>query len=404
MKPHRRSILTCLLALLLAGLPIMPGSASINAVARPPIDAGHSPGASPSLFPLGLNFAIALHTGQNGVRGKPGVAFDGTLFFVPWSEGSDVYAARVSPEGNVLDSPPITISHGLNEAVAQPSVAFDGTHYFLAWLATRSGVNEVYGARVTPGGDVLDPAGIQITTGGDPRIRMPAIAFDGTDFLVAWRTRSDHIYGARVSPAGANLDAPAGFPIAQVGTSYYPAVAFDGTNYLVVWHDRRNAGLSGWDVFGARVTPQGHVLDPNGFVICEIFGFESGGWPHRLGAMMPAIGALAPFIWTGGKAQFWLAVPTSVFGMALIPIAYCAFLLVMNQKKLLGENMPRGGKRLTWNVLMVVAIAWTGFGSMYAVWSKSHWYGVALVMCFILLAVVVHFVRRRNQREVSDAG
>ena len=78
----------------------------------------------------------------------------------------------------------------------------------------------------------------------------------------------------------------------------------------------------------------------NGFVVCEILGLESKGWPYRLGTMMPAIGALAPFIWTGGKAQFWLAVPTSVFGMTLIPIAYCTFLLVMNQKKLLGDNMP----------------------------------------------------------------
>jgi Mn2+/Fe2+ NRAMP family transporter len=131
----------------------------------------------------------------------------------------------------------------------------------------------------------------------------------------------------------------------------------------------------------------------NGFVVCEMFGLESKGWPHRLGAMMPAIGALAPFVWTGGKAQFWLAVPTSVFGMTLIPIAYCTFLLVMNQEKLLGENMPRGHRRLIWNLLMVMAIVWTGFGSMYAVWSKAHWYGVALVLAFCSLAVVVHLVR-----------
>jgi Mn2+/Fe2+ NRAMP family transporter len=134
----------------------------------------------------------------------------------------------------------------------------------------------------------------------------------------------------------------------------------------------------------------------NGFVVCEMLGLESKGWAHRLGAMMPAIGALAPFIWTGGKAQFWLAVPTSVFGMTLIPIAYCTFLLVMNQRKLLGDNMPRGNKRLVWNVLMVLAIVWTGFGSMYAVWSKAHWYGMALVAAFILLAVVVHVARSRH--------
>ncbi len=135
----------------------------------------------------------------------------------------------------------------------------------------------------------------------------------------------------------------------------------------------------------------------NGFVVCEMLGIESKGWPHRLGAMMPAVGALAPFIWTGGKAQFWLAVPTSVFGMTLIPIAYCTFLLVMNQKTLLGPHMPRGYRRVIWNTLMVLAIVWTGFGSMYAVWSNARWYGVAVVAAFISLAVVVQLIRAGNK-------
>ena len=44
-------------------------------------------------------------------------------------------------------------------------------------------------------------------------------------------------------------------------------------------------------------------------------------------------------------------------------------------------------------VLMVLAIAWTGFGSMYAVWSKAHWYGITGVLAFITLAGIVHFMR-----------
>ena len=54
--------------------------------------------------------------------------------------------------------------------------------------------------------------------------------------------------------------------------------------------------------------------------------------------VLTANSALAPFIWVG-KAKFWLAVPTSVFGMTLIPIAYCNFFLMMNSKSLLGENL-----------------------------------------------------------------
>ena len=139
----------------------------------------------------------------------------------------------------------------------------------------------------------------------------------------------------------------------------------------------------------------------NGFVVCEMIGRESTGWLHRIGCMMPAVGALAPFIWGTRNAQMWLAVPTSVFGMVLIPIAYCTFFLVMNQRSLLGDSIPKGGKRVLWNVLMIVAIVFTGIGSAYAVWSKAHWNGVLAVAVFILLAVIVHFVRRPASSDVS---
>ena len=51
---------------------------------------------------------------------------------------------------------------------------------------------------------------------------------------------------------------------------------------------------------------------------------------------------------------------------------------------------------------MVLAIVWTGFGSMYAVWSNAHWYGVALVAAFISLAVVVHLVRSDKNRQSAE--
>lgn len=131
----------------------------------------------------------------------------------------------------------------------------------------------------------------------------------------------------------------------------------------------------------------------NGFVICEMLGIPSKGWPYRLGCLMPCVGVLGPFVWTGGKAQFWLMVPTSMFAMVVLPIAYFTFYLLMNQKSLLGEDMPRGTKRVLWNVLMAIAAGLAAFGSVWSLWSKMRWIGIGAIVAFVLLALVVHFVR-----------
>jgi len=137
----------------------------------------------------------------------------------------------------------------------------------------------------------------------------------------------------------------------------------------------------------------------NGFVVCEILGLESGGWPHRLGCMMPAVGVVGPFFWK--QAAPWLAMPTSVFGMMLIPIAYITFALLMNQKSLLGDNMPRGARRVVWNVLMAIAAGLASFGSLWSLWSKLRWIGIALFAGFVLLELVVHVVGAGKRRRAG---
>jgi len=227
----------------------------------------HEATAVQTAAPVGYDIPIGVGHGME-LQGKPGVAYDGTNFLVVWGDLDtyNIYGARVSPNGDVLDSEPIAISVGLNDLARQPSVAFDGETYFVSWCATRSGDDELYGARVTPGGEVLDPDGIRLTTGGNALNRMPGIAFDGTNYLIAWRTPSTRVRAARVTPQGVNLDAPAGFLISG-RVSKYPAVAFDGTNYMVVWY--KDGGPTNYDIYGARIKTDGTILDPGGFVICD---------------------------------------------------------------------------------------------------------------------------------------
>ncbi|HUT32058.1 MAG TPA: hypothetical protein VNE39_01145 [Planctomycetota bacterium] len=107
--------------------------------------------------------------------------------------------------------------------------------------------------------------------------RWPAIAAGGGVYLVVWQegeamagVRDTQILAARVAPDGKPLD-PKGFPVCRAdGLKSYPAVSFDGANFLVVWQDYR--GKRDWDAYAARVTPEGKVLDADGFAVAAVEG------------------------------------------------------------------------------------------------------------------------------------
>ncbi|MDF7807347.1 divalent metal cation transporter [Pontiellaceae bacterium B12219] len=154
--------------------------------------------------------------------------------------------------------------------------------------------------------------------------------------------------------------------------------------------------IFGFGVTGMAVSTIIVLMLINGFVICEIANKPMHGLTYKLGAMMPLIGIIGPFVWGQAKARFWLAVPTSVFGMVLLPIAYFSFFLLMNSKSFLKENMPTGGKRIAWNTAMLIAASLATFGSLWSLWSKLHWTGIGILVSFITLAIIVHVVRKKT--------
>ena len=131
----------------------------------------------------------------------------------------------------------------------------------------------------------------------------------------------------------------------------------------------------------------------SGFAVCEALGVEPRGAARRWGSLLPAVGILGPFVWTG-DTKFWLAVPTSVFGMALLPIAYGTFLLLINSKKVLGDQRPSGFARVAVNAVLGVAFLVAGGCASWSVWSTAGWIGVAAVVLFIGLAAVVGLRRK----------
>ncbi len=245
------------------------------------------------------------------MQSSPVPCFDGTNSFVVWQDyrnnagESDVYAARVEPDGTVLDSEGLIVTQAARDEFT-PALGFDGENFLVVWEDHRNGSPDIYAARVTPGGTVLDPDGLAISLAtGDQT--SPAIAFDGANYLVVWRdcrtSASDpDIYGARVAPDGTIIDG-AGFVISQAAEAQgHPAVGFDGTNYFVVWEDRRGGAFA--DLYGTRVALDGTVLDPSGIAISQasadqfypVIGFDGTNYlivweDHRGGTYADVYGA-----------------------------------------------------------------------------------------------------------------
>jgi len=153
----------------------------------------------------------------------------------------------------------------------------------------------------------------------------------------------------------------------------------------------------GFGVLAMTLSTVSILMLISGFVFTEMLGLPSGGWAHRMGTLVAGIGgAFGPFVWS--KAAFYLVVPTSVFGFTLLPLAYLTFFLLMNQKSLLGADTPSGWRRLVWNLLMFISASVATVGSIYMVNIKAGGKGIAAIVVFGLVAVLVHFNRKNSTK------
>ena len=146
----------------------------------------------------------------------------------------------------------------------------------------------------------------------------------------------------------------------------------------------------GIGVLGMAISTIVILMVINGFCVTEMTQRDGDRVVQRLGAILPGIvgglGFLA--LWGDDQARFWLAVPTSNFGMVLLPIAYIAFFFMMNSPSLLGDAMPRGVLRIIANVVMLAAISAASIGAGLSVWENVGWIGVAFAAGFVVISVV----------------
>jgi len=221
--------------------------------------------------PLGEQFLVdtsAVYVRADSGTKTPAAAFNGTAYLVTWQDKRnrqwDVYAARMLPDGRVVDTAGIPISLAVGPQ-QNPAVASDGKGFLVVWEDQRSGMRwNVYAARVDSSGHVMDTAGILLRSlNGDKR--SPAVAYGEGSYLVTW----DEYYGSRnivaalVDTAGQVSE---GIEVcAATDVQGSPAVAFGDSIYLVAWNDARNSGRA--QVYAARITQSGILLDSGGFPV-----------------------------------------------------------------------------------------------------------------------------------------
>jgi len=274
--------------------------------------------------PTGAMFPITTKANSSQVAGA--VPFNGVEYMAVWEDffvGSStaVKGGRISVDGVTSDGPQgITLSTGATWQLIS-GAAFDGTNYLVVWEDWRNGElnaykSDLYGARVTPQGVVLDDPAFLIAANGN-REAEPQIVFDGEQYLVVYEYGGfspDSIRATRILPDGTVLDPIGGVEIGEpalpTGVTIRPRVAFNGSHYLVVWHN--NYGFSG------EVGVVGSFLDRNlNIMNAEPIGIATESFVGSTGFDVASDGSGFVVTWTvpnGTGGDFLKATRITGFG------------------------------------------------------------------------------------------
>jgi hypothetical protein len=269
---------------------------------------------------------IVVHTGAN--LGKTGIAYNGSHYMITWDEGPSgltttmVKARRMNADGSFIDGAPIDVLSGF-----MPDIGALGDDFLI--VGARYGITgqviNLFGRRFDgTTGTFNDASPITLATGyvsGQARVRsdgtqwlvtthaqwshdssqgdallikLPAtgaptfagnptpisggsgdldVAFSGTEYLLVWRNNSLSNANNYVAGRIMNLNGTFGpsFTIAEApGRQLRPTAVWDGTTYLVAFDDQRNQQAffdDRTDIYGARVSTSGTVLDTTAFPI-----------------------------------------------------------------------------------------------------------------------------------------
>jgi len=179
----------------------------------------------------------------------PVAAFGNGCYLVIWqaaqNEGADIVGLRLDENGRPLDAKPFLISDA-KDCQERPRVAFGGGHFLVVWQDLRNGKDyDVYAARVTPEGKVLDPEGIAVSAEKHNQAKA-AVCFDGKDFNLLWCDLRDgktyQVWGTRVGTDG-RVKGPAAVVLASRYTTQAPGLGAIPSGGVIAAANQRGAKL-----------------------------------------------------------------------------------------------------------------------------------------------------------------
>jgi hypothetical protein len=210
--------------------------------------------------------------------------FDGTHYLVIYEDTSQspstmpLMSVVLDTTGSIVAGPTMVATedpqYGGIDTDGE-ALGFDGSHFLLAYTdgpGAPATELQLTGLFIAPGTGQPAGAAFAISQGAAGGHGSPAIAYDGTNYLVVWvdtATAPQGLFARRVSPAGALVDvmpiAVADFTAAsslEPCCDLEPTVSFDGTNYLAAYRDPRNGtAANAASISAARISKSGTLLD-----------------------------------------------------------------------------------------------------------------------------------------------
>ncbi len=159
--------------------------------------------------------------------------------------------------------------------------------------------------------------------------------------------------------------------------------------------------IFGIGVLGMGLGASTMLMLINSLCFCELLNRPLRGWTQFFGGLIVSVSLVGVLFWN--DAQMWIAIPTSVFCMTLLPLAYLSFWLLLNQKKLLKEDMPQGSKWWIWNILLCISFILSAIGAFWSITSRVGYKGIWLIVGFLIIILAVHLIRKNKQQKSISA-